>query len=224
MVKGKLIVIEGACDGIGKSTQCKLLKEGLSKCGHEVVIHHFPTYDMEQGVLAAQYLKGEFGKPSELPPYFINCLYAVDRAVTWHKELKREYEQGKIIILDRYTPSSIIYQSALINNEQEKKEFANYITDFEYVKMKIKKPDHMIFLWAPFDTINKLRSARITNDGIKDDIHEKDLVFMENVYKNAMFMADYLKWDKIKCGTEEFMRPAEEIHEDIMKLIRLGRR
>lgn len=29
--KGKLIVLEGACDGVGKSTQLKLLKDELKK-------------------------------------------------------------------------------------------------------------------------------------------------------------------------------------------------
>ena len=31
MTKGQLIVIEGACDGIGKSTQFELLKKRLTK-------------------------------------------------------------------------------------------------------------------------------------------------------------------------------------------------
>ena len=42
MGKGKLIVIEGACDGIGKSTQYKMLCDRLISEGNEVVSHHFP--------------------------------------------------------------------------------------------------------------------------------------------------------------------------------------
>ena len=44
---GKLIVIEGACDGIGKSTQFELLKERLTKEGKEIYNHHFPTYNTD---------------------------------------------------------------------------------------------------------------------------------------------------------------------------------
>ena len=42
MKKGKLIVIEGACDGIGKSTQLELLKEHLEKEHEKNATHHFP--------------------------------------------------------------------------------------------------------------------------------------------------------------------------------------
>ena len=48
-MKGKLIVIEGACDGIGKSTQYNLIKKKLENDGYDVVSHHFPTYDSVQG-------------------------------------------------------------------------------------------------------------------------------------------------------------------------------
>ena len=50
MKKGKLIVIEGACDGIGKTTQFELLKERLS-ADNDIVSHHFPTYNTDQGSL-----------------------------------------------------------------------------------------------------------------------------------------------------------------------------
>ena len=40
---GKLIVIEGACDGIGKTTQYELLKEKLITAGEKVSNHNFPT-------------------------------------------------------------------------------------------------------------------------------------------------------------------------------------
>ena len=49
MKKGKLIVIEGACDGIGKTTQYNLLKERLEKEGEKIISHHFPSYNTYQG-------------------------------------------------------------------------------------------------------------------------------------------------------------------------------
>ena len=42
--RGKLFVVEGACDGIGKSTQYALLREKLEQNGEQVVTHHFPSY------------------------------------------------------------------------------------------------------------------------------------------------------------------------------------
>ena len=157
--KGKLIVVEGACDGIGKTTQFEKLKEHLQNDGKEIAYHHFPTYGTYYGAPVEKYLQGEFGKPKDLSPYFINSLYAVDRAVAWYSELKKLYDKGDIILLDRYTTSSLIYQSALIENLDEKKKFIDYVTEFEYGKIGIKEPDNVIFLHAPFDLVTKL-SAR----------------------------------------------------------------
>ena len=70
-MRGKLIVVEGACDGIGKSTQFALLKEYLDNNGEVVINHHFPTYDEPQGQFATNYLKGDYGTQQELSPFFI---------------------------------------------------------------------------------------------------------------------------------------------------------
>ena len=216
---GKLIVVEGACDGIGKSTQYTLLKERLIKDGNNVVSHHFPSYGEYQGVPVEKYLKGEFGNIEDLSPYFINNLYAVDRAITWHSYLKKEY-QNSIILLDRYTTSSLIYQSALIDDIEKRKEFIDYVITFEYEKLGIKEPDLVIFLEAPYDLVKKLRNERKVNDGIQNDIHEKNDEFMRKVYENALFVADYLKFSKIKCNDGDHMRSIEDIHSDIYKLIK----
>ena len=216
---GKLIVVEGACDGIGKSTQYTLLKERLIKDGNNVVSHHFPSYGEYQGVPVEKYLKGEFGNIEDLSPYFINNLYAVDRAITWHSYLKKEY-QNSIILLDRYTTSSLIYQSALIDDIEKRKEFIYYVISFEYEKLGIKEPDLVIFLEAPYDLVKKLRNERKVNDGIQNDIHEKNDEFMRKVYENALFVADYLKFSKIKCNDGDHMRSIEDIHNDIYKLIK----
>lgn len=221
MEKGKLVVIEGACDGIGKTTQYEMLCKHLQNDGVEVFNHHFPSYDTYQGLPVEKYLKGEYGQPSELSPYFINALYAIDRGITWYSNLKKLYEQGNFILLDRYTTSSIIYQSALIDGVDEKKKFIDYVIDFEYKKIGIKEPDNVIFLYAPFDLVTELRKARKQNDGVENDIHERNLDFMKKVYEGSMFIADYLSWNKVKCNDGQEMRKVEDIHEDIYKLVKV---
>lgn len=216
----KLIVIEGSCDGIGKTTQYKLLEQHLLKDNYEVVKHHFPSYGTEEGLLVEKYLKGNLGSPEELSPYFINSLYAIDRAITWNNTLKKEYEQGKIILLDRYTTSSIIYQAALIEDIEQRKKFIDYIIDYEYNKLGIKSPDQTIFLTAPFDEITKIRNQRKTNDGITNDIHETNLEFMKKVYENAIFVANYLSWDIVECFQNNQMRSIDDIHNEVYKLVK----
>ena len=220
MEKGKLIVVEGACDGIGKSTQFGLLQEHLKQDGATVASHHFPSYNTFHGRPVEENLHGTFGKPSELSPYFVNSLYAVDRAMAWNLELGPKYEAGEILVLDRYTTSSLIYQSALIEDIEERKKFIDYVCDFEYNKLGIKRPDNVIFLHAPFDLVTELRKARNTSSGVEEDIHEKDLDFMLKVYENAMFLADYLSWDKIQCNEGDKFRSIEDIHAEIYQKIK----
>lgn len=215
---GKIIVLEGACDGIGKTTQYNMLLEHLKRDGEVVANHHFPSYGEYQGAPVEMYLRGGFGKQSELSPYFVNSLYAVDRGVTWHQELKKMYESGSTIVLDRYTTSSLIYQSCLIENLQEKKDFIDYVIDFEYQKIGIREPDRVIFLEADFDVVTKIRNER--NKDAVEDIHESDKEFMRRAYDNAMFIADYLSWDKVSCSNRDGMRGKEEIHEDVYSLVK----
>lgn len=219
MKNGKLIVVEGACDGIGKTTQYELLCKRIKEDGYEVANHHFPSYGTYQGAAVEKYLKGEYGQPSELSPYFVNSLYANDRGITWYTQLKPLFDEGKVILLDRYTTSSLIYQSALIEDIEEKKKFIDYVTDFEYKKIGIKEPDNVIFLHAPFDLVTEMRNSRKQNEGVVNDIHESNIEFMKKVYESAMFIADYLSWDKIECNDENKMRNIDDIHNEIYKLV-----
>ena len=120
MGKGKLIVFEGASDGIGKSTQIGLLRKRLEDEGYVIVNHHFPTYGTYHGAPVEEYLSGNLGNIEDLTPYFINSLYAVDRACAWNTKLKYLYNDGNVLLFDRYTTSSLMYQSAKIKDMDEK--------------------------------------------------------------------------------------------------------
>ena len=220
MKEGKLIVLEGACDGIGKTTQFDLLWKHLEDDGIEIHHHHFPTYNTYQGAPVERYLAGDFGEPKELSPYFIHSLYAQDRAITWLTKLKPQYEKGKILLMDRYTTSSLLYQSANISDINVKKDFLDFVCDYEYNKLGIKEPDRVLFLYASFNLITEMRNKRVDNAGIKQDIHEVDFEYMKRVYDNAMFVADYLNWEMVNCEKNNHMRTIEDIHEDVYSLIK----
>lgn len=219
MSKGRIIVIEGACDGIGKTTQYELLKEKLEKEG-KVYTHHFPSYNSDQGKLVEKYLSGELGDKKELSNYLIHDLYAIDRAVTWLTELKQKYDEGYTILLDRYTTSSEFYQSVFIDSENGKKEFVNFVEDYEYNKLGIGKPDLVIFLTAPYDVVTKFRNERKENEGISNDIHERDAEFMRKVYDNGMFISNYLGWSIVDCSYKNSFKNKEEISNYIYNLVK----
>ena len=220
MEKGKLIVFEGACDGIGKTTQFEKLSDRLKKDGYHITNHHFPTYGTYHGGPVEHYLKGDFGVPKEVDPYFAHILYAVDRKVAWETELKAAYERGDVILLDRYTTSSLIYQSALIEDIKQKKKFLDFVEDYEYKRLGIKRPDLVIFLHAPYDLAAKMRAARKSNDGIQNDIHERDPEYMKKVYESAMFCAEYFGWNQVQCNDGDQMRSIDDIHEEIYQFVK----
>ena len=43
---------------------------------------------------------------------------------------------------------------------------------------------------------------------------------MKKVYQSAMFVADYLDWDKVQCNDGEKMRPIDDIHEEVYQLVK----
>ena len=219
-MKGKLIVMEGACDGIGKTTQYKLLKDHLERDGVEVVSHHFPSYNTPEGHPVEMYLKGELGNPKDLSPYFVNSLFAIDRAITWQKKLKPAYEEGKIILLDRYTTSSMLYQSSIYGSMTDVEEFVNYVSEYEYEKLQIAKPDLVLFLYAPFEVIDDYIKNRKSNDGILHDIHEQDKQYLRNVCFNSMMIADTLDWELINCGKDNRFDSPENIHEKVYQKVK----
>ena len=76
---GKLIVITGP-DGCGKATQTKFLVEKLKQQNFTAETIDFPQYENNFfGKMVGRYLKGEFGKATEVSPYLASILYAGDR-------------------------------------------------------------------------------------------------------------------------------------------------
>ena len=216
-MEGKLIVIEGSCDGVGKSTQLLLL---MKEDGFNVYSHHFPTYGSYQANAVERYLNGEYGEIKNLSPYFINSLYAEDRIITWKSELSKEYENGSIIVCDRYTTSSLIYQATNFKTQEEKKNFIDYVCDFEYNKLGLKKPDMVIFLKTNFDVSMKLRNNRVGNEGVTNDIHERDTEFLRKVYDTSLMVSKYLNWYTVECSDDEKMYSIDEIHDKIYTYVK----
>ena len=109
---GKLIVIEGT-DGSGKSTQFKLLTEFLEKKGLEFKKLVFPQYAEPSSALIRMYLGGEFGtSPSDVNAYAATAFFAVDRYASYKKVWGQWYENGGLIVSDRYTTSNAVHQTS----------------------------------------------------------------------------------------------------------------
>lgn len=217
--KGKLIVIEGL-DGSGKGTQTKLLEEYLLKSGENVKKVSFPDYDSPAAAPVKMYLAGEFGKsPSDVNPYAASCFYAVDRFASFNKHWKKCYEGGTLILADRYATSNMIFQLAkLPANEWDS--FLFWLEDFEYNKLNLPKPDLVIYLDMPTEVSQKLMTKRYLGDESKKDIHESNVVFLEESAKSAHYAAGKLGWFVLSCAENGEPYSIESIHEQIKSKIK----
>jgi dTMP kinase len=106
--KGVFIAFEGG-EGIGKTTQAKLLKAWLEQEDENVVLSREPG-GSELGVEIRKILLSH--STGEISPRAEALLYAADRAHHVYSVIRPALAQGDVVISDRYFDSSIAYQGA----------------------------------------------------------------------------------------------------------------
>ena len=215
---GKLIVFEGT-DGSGKSTQFARLCERVSEMGKDFRKLTFPQYAEPSSALIRMYLGGEFGeKPGDVNPYAASAFYAVDRYASLKKVWGEYYENGGLILTDRYTTSNAVHQGAKCAPE-EREEFLRWLDDFEHNKMGLPRPDLVIYLDVPTEATVKLLRSRESATNTSADIHEKDTAYLAACRESAGQAADILGWKRIRCLNEDGeLRSIEDIHAEIWAL------
>ena len=211
---GKLIVIEGT-DGSGKSTQFRLLTEAVAGAGYEFRKLVFPQYQEESSALIRMYLGGQFGdKPSDVNAYAASAFYAVDRYASYKKVWGEWYEQGGLVLSDRYTTSNAVHQASKEPGEKQG-EFLRWLYEFEYDKLGLPRPDLTIYLDVPTEYTEKLMRGREAATGTRADIHEQDLAYLATCRRMGRAAAEYYGWTVIHCVRDGEMRSIEDIHEAI---------
>ena len=215
---GKLIVIEGT-DGSGKSTQFARLTQRLTEEGHTFQKLVFPQYAEESSALIRMYLNGQFGdKPSDVNAYAASAFYAVDRYASYKKVWGQWYENGGLVLSDRYTTSNAVHQASKVSRE-ERGEYLGWLYEFEYDKLGLPKPDLTIYLDVPTEYTEKLMRSREASTGTTADIHEKDLSYLATCRAMGREAAAYYGWTVISCVRDGAMRSIEDIHEEIYQHI-----
>ena len=220
---GKLIIIEGT-DGSGKQTQTELLYKKLKEIKGDGKVRKisFPNYESRASEPVKMYLAGEFGKTAEsVNAYAASVLYSVDRFASFKTEWEKFYENGGIVISDRYTISNMIHQVPKIYDKIEKEKYLDWLTDLEWVKIGIPKPDVVFFLDIPFEISQKLikdRENKITGKKEKD-IHEKDKNYLKNAYEVAKDLSVKYGWNVISCINENKLREIEDINNEMLRII-----
>ena len=217
---GKIIVIEGVNDS-GKETQSKLLAKALKEEGYKVVEFSFPMYKSPTGKIFKNCVLGKDGNGyfeegyENLDPYVV-CLYtAADRK--YHKEkIERYLKNDYIVILNRYTSSNMAHQGSRYSDSEERFYMYQWIDKLEYWLLKLPKPDCTILLKVPAKYLNQLSEKQVAFN-FQEDIFDQD-----SVLKAYIELSELYNWDSIDCVSNNKMKSVEEIHEEIMKIVRIN--
>lgn len=222
---GKIIVIEGT-DSSGKETQTNLLFERLNEdIGKEMKVKKisFPNYESPACAPVKMYLAGEFGEdPIKINPYPISTMYAIDRYASFKQDWEKFYNESGIIVTDRYTTSNMVHQASKIENYDEKLEYLNWLEDLEYEKIRIPRPDVVIFLNMPTEfaiQLMEMRKNKITGE-MKKDIHEKNHDYLKKSHDNACEVAKLQNWVEVMCVEGDRIKTIEEIGAEVYNIVK----
>lgn len=216
---GRLIVIDGL-DGSGKSTQSELVLKKLKEENEKVMLISYPDYEDKSSTLVKMYLNGEFSdNADDVNAYAAGSFYAVDRYAGYMRHWKSYYEQGYTIIAARYVSSNAIHQMVKLQ-KSEWDSYLLWLSDYEYQKLMLPKPDMIIFLDMARSVADKLISSRYKGDESKKDIHEKNMDYLEKCQKTALYAAEKEGWKIVSCSDNENPYPIEKITNEILSLIK----
>ena len=215
---GKLIVIEGT-DGSGKSTQFRLLTSRLEQ--EQVAFQKlvFPRYSEPSSALIRMYLGGEFGtSPNSVNAYAASTFYAVDRYASYRKVWGKYYNNGGLMLSNRYTTSNAVHQASK-EPAADREAFFRWLYEFEYRHMELPEPDLVIYLDVPTDLTGQMLRKREEKTHTHADIHEQNMDYLRLCRDTGLEAAHYYGWTIINCAEGGKMRTIDDIHNEIFRLV-----
>ncbi len=199
-MKGKLIAFEGI-DGVGKTTQAKLLLEYLETRDYSVKYIKDPS----EGPYGRKIRQtAQSGK--RLAPEEEYHLFMEDRKENTRDHILPSLNQGDIVLMDRYYYSTIAYQGALgLSTDrirQENEVFA-------------PKPDMVILIGLPVkDALKRIHENR---KGQQDAFETEDYLIAVQTVFDKMSDPCILRVDGSESIKEVFMEVVEAVEERILE-------
>ena len=176
MNKGKFITFEG-CEGVGKSTQLRLLKEYAESNGIELVFTREPG-----GTPISEQIRSVIldVNNTSMIAECESLLYAAARAQLIKDVILPALNEGKTVVCDRYIDSSFAYQS------YGRGLGFDLVARFNSYAMDKCMPDVTIFLdMKPEDNFRK-RKGKVIDDRMENE----SLEFHNKVYDGFVAVAD----------------------------------
>jgi dTMP kinase len=165
--KGSFIVIEGL-DGSGKTTQAKILVRKL-KLSSGAVFTAEPSEGKTGKFIRNRILYGEKRAPITVEA----LLFAADRIEHINDEVLPKLEEGRLVVCDRYTYSSLAYQGS-----------AGLSLDWiKIINQNALKPDLSLFIDVdPEVVLSRLKRKKSVMENLKTQqkVREIYLEFVKN--------------------------------------------
>lgn len=197
--RGKLIVMEGI-DGCGKSSVLKMIEEAYS--GSDILLLREPGSTKISEKIREILLDPE---NKNMDRWCEAYLYAASRAQLVQEVIKPALNLGKIVIVDRFIDSSLIYQGIGRNCGIEE---IKRLNQFALDGLKAE----LTFLFdCPAETALNRRADRIC-----DRIEKEDLQFFEKIREG------YLRKAKVKKRRYiiiDATKPLEETNNEVKRIL-----
>jgi len=198
-MKGYFISVEGG-DGSGKSTQIRKIETYLQEKGLEYILTREPG-----GTPVAEKIRELILDPANkaLTGRAEMLLYAASRAQHVEEKILPALAEGKVVLSDRFTDSSIAYQAY-------GRGLGDMVAEVNRIATGGKEPDLTIFL----NITPAAGMARKNNqDGHElDRLELEKATFHETVYEGYLALA---KESGGRIADIDADRPAEEVFADI---------
>lgn len=199
MQKGLFITFEGA-DGCGKTTQFNLLKDYLENKNYNVVTTREPG---AKG-LGEHIRKILLNYDGEVSNRCESFLFLADRAQNIDVIVKPAIEQGKIVLCDRHTDSTVAYQGYGRGLDIEEINMLNNLATGG------KKPD----LTFVFDIDVETSMKRVGSE--KDRLESAGIEFHNRVRNGYLELA---KQEPNRIKVIDATKSIEQIHNEVISII-----
>jgi dTMP kinase len=201
--KGVFISFEGI-EGTGKTTQARLLSERLSDEGHEVVLTFEPGGTVIGSKIREILLLPDHDEMSAVAELL---LYNADRAQHLAEKIVPAIAEGKIIITDRFSDSTLAYQGYARGIDRA------LITSLDRLATGGLLPDFTIL----FDLDVETGLARNRGANKTDRIELEDSAFHRRVRDGYLEIA---KANPDRVSIVDAALPAAEVHARVLGIVK----
>lgn len=176
-MKGFFVVFEGI-DGVGKTTQARLLASSLAQRGYPVLSTREPGgTDLGEGI------RGLLLDRTLAPvPWAEVFLYAASRAHHVATKIRPALEKGYVVVCDRFLDSTLAYQGFGRGLDLEELERINLLAAGDLV------PDLTVLLDMPVEEALGRLSGRL------DRLEREDVEFFCRVRQGYLWLAEKHPW------------------------------